>query len=139
MDPRRGAVLVFLLACQRPATERDVPGRYCTPAPSLPVACITLRAGGAASYEVRRHVNDRAPPETSGHWAHRGEGDSLLVVLDDFPLHPDRGEGGRGVQVLHVEQAANGIRLYADFDLNAYYLKEKEGAGVRESRSATGR
>jgi hypothetical protein len=37
-------------------------------------------------------------------------------------MYPDAGDG---FQILPAERAWNGLRLYADYDVNAYYLKQR--------------
>jgi len=122
---RWGVLLVSLAACRGPATEGDVPGTYCASSATLPVTCITLRAGGESTYEARGQASSHSPRVTSGHWSFQSDKGSSLVVLAEFPLHSDRGEAGRGFQILRAEKARSEVRLYADYDVNAYYLKQR--------------
>jgi hypothetical protein len=124
MRMRYGVVLLgALAACGGPVAESDVPGTYCASSTTLPVSCVTLRVGGESTYELSNQAGVRSPTMMSGHWSFQSEKGAALVVLAEFPLHSDRGEAGRGFQILRAEKARDEVRLYADYDVNAYYLK----------------
>ncbi len=125
MNKRSAALLIVLAACRGLATETDVPGRYCTSSVTLPVKCFTLGLRGEAMYEVSSQLRDGPRNIATGHWSFQRDKAAPAVVLAEFPLHPDAIEGGRGFQILRAEKVRNDVRLYADYDIEAYYLKQR--------------